>query len=134
MAKLHIVPLYAGILGLFLVVLSFNMLRVWMQQKDAEGNRELLRAEALVSSFGEYVPLALLLLLCAEIAGVPSWASHMLGAALVAARVMHAFGSNAARGSALLRFAGAQLTYLVISLASFSCLFFYAVPGAANLK
>ncbi len=130
MPNLHVVLLYAGILGLFLMVLSFNMLRAWRQDKGARGgNRELLRAEALVSSFGEYVPLALILLAVGEMAGMPPEALHLLGSGLVAARLMHAFGSNYTWSSDFLRFAGAQLTYLVISIASFSCLMFYVVPS-----
>jgi uncharacterized membrane protein YecN with MAPEG domain len=41
---------------------------------------------------------------------------------------MHAFGSNRLRSSDALRFLGAQITYLVLTVASFCCLFFYAMP------
>jgi uncharacterized membrane protein YecN with MAPEG domain len=42
---------------------------------------------------------------------------------------MHAFGSNRSKSADALRFLGAQLTYLVLAVASFSCLLFYAMPS-----
>jgi hypothetical protein len=130
MANVHVVLLYAGILGLLLVVLSFNMMKSWVlvagqgEQRDLD----LHRAEALIGSFTDYVPLTLLLMAGAEASGAPALALHILGASLVVARLMHAFGSNRLRSSDALRFLGAQTTYLVLTVASFSCLFFYAMP------
>ena len=130
MTTIHVVLLYAGILGLLLVVLSFNMMKSWVRAvgEGAPNDPDLRRAEALVGSFTDYVPLTLLLIAGVEVCGAPAWALHALGSFLVVARLMHAFGSNRTRGSDALRFFGAQLTYLVLTVISFGCLYFYAMP------
>ncbi|MDR3450969.1 MAG: MAPEG family protein [Alphaproteobacteria bacterium] len=130
MQSVHVTLLYAGILGLLLVVLSFNMMKNWVrvtgngQKTDAD----LRRAEALVASFTDYVPLTLLLMAMIEAAGAPGGLLHTLGLILVAARLMHAYGSNRLKGADALRFIGAQLTYLVLTLTSFGCLYIYEIP------
>ncbi|MFA4994479.1 MAG: MAPEG family protein [Bdellovibrionales bacterium] len=131
MTYIHAVLLYAGILGLLLVVLSFNMMKHWVRavREGGQDDPDLRRAEALVGSFTDYVPLTLLLIAGVEACGTPVFAIHGLGATLVAARLMHAFGSNRTQGADALRFLGAQLTYLVLTVASFGCLFFYAMPS-----
>jgi uncharacterized membrane protein YecN with MAPEG domain len=134
MFSVHVVLLYAGILGLLLVVLSFNMMKSWMRAmgKGVQNDPDLRRAEALVGSFTDYVPLTLLLMGAVETCGAPAVALHAMGACLVAARLMHAFGSNYSRVSDALRFLGAQLTYLVLTVASFCCLFYCAMPQLAG--
>ncbi len=133
MTTVHVVLLYAGILGLLLVVLSFNMMKNWVRSvgEEAQSDPDLRRAEALVGSFTDYVPLTLLLTAGIESFGAPAWVVHALGILLVAARLMHAFGSNRTRGADVLRFLGAQATYLVLTIASFGCLYFYAMPSLA---
>jgi uncharacterized protein len=131
MGFVHVVLLYAGILGLLLVVLSFNMMKCWVRAAGMgkQSDPDLSRAEALVSSFTDYVPLTLFLMAGAEANGAPAAVLHVLGFCLVLARFMHAFGSNYSRGSDALRFLGAQMTYLVLTVASFCCLFFYAMSA-----
>jgi uncharacterized protein len=135
MAYAHVVLLYAGLLGLLLVVLSFNMMKCWVRAVGGgkQSDPDLRRAEALVASFTDYVPLTLFLVGAAEASGAPASAIHLLGACLVIARLMHAFGSNYSRGADALRFLGAHLTYLVLTVASFCCLFFYAMPSLAGV-
>jgi uncharacterized membrane protein YecN with MAPEG domain len=136
MAYVHIVLLYAGILGLLLVVLSFNMMKNWVRAagRGMPNDPDLCRAEALVASFTDYVPLTLFLIGCIEASGAPDAVLHALGACLVAARLMHAFGSNHSRMADTLRFLGAQLTYLVLTVASFSCLYIYAMPALVGMR
>jgi uncharacterized membrane protein YecN with MAPEG domain len=131
---LHVTLLYAGFLGLFLIVLSFNMVKSWGRDGRPQKNSpEAVRATALVTSFTDFVPMALILMAGAELMGVSASILHVLGAALVSARVMHAFGSNFTRGSGALRFLGAQITYFVIALLSFGCLFIFAMPELIGL-
>jgi len=88
--------IYAGLLGLLLVVLSFNVMQNWVRVtgKGQETDRDMRRAERILASFVEYVPLTLLLLILIEMRGAPPSILHTLGAVLVAARLMHAYGSN----------------------------------------
>ena len=130
MISFHITLLYAGILGLLLVILSFNMMKSWVRVTGLglQTDPDLRRAEALMSSFTDYVPLTLLLMGFIESSAAPSSIIHALGCTLVAARLMHAFGSNRLWGADGMRFLGAQLTYLVLTVASFGCLYVYAMP------
>ena len=123
---IHTTLLYAGILGLLLVVLSFNVMQNWVRVtgQGRETDRAMRRAEKVLSSFVEYTPMALLLIALIELMGPPVVIIHSLGAALVAARVMHAYGSNNMPGAGFLRFAGAQLTFLVLTVASITCVYY----------
>jgi uncharacterized membrane protein YecN with MAPEG domain len=119
--------LYAGILGLLLVILSFNVMQNWMRVTGhgQQTDREMRRAERVLSSFVEYVPMALVLMTLIELRGTPVMILHSLGITLVLARLMHAYGSNDIKGAGLLRFLGAQLTFLMLAVASFACVFYY---------
>ncbi len=119
--------LYAGILGLLLVMLSFNVMQNWMRvtAHGHETDRDMRRSERILSSFVEYVPMTLIMLSLVEINGAPRIVLHSLGATLVIARIMHAYGSNDIRGAGLLRFLGSQLTFLVLTIASLACVYYY---------
>jgi len=52
---------------------------------------------------------------------------HGLGSVLIAGRVLHAYGSNDIPGAGLLRFIGSQMTFLMLTIASMACLYFYAL-------
>lgn len=121
--------IYAGLLGLLLVILSFNVMQNWVRVtgKGQETDRDMRRAERILASFVEYVPLALILLVLIELRGAPPVVLHALGGILVAARLMHAYGSNPFKGASLMRFLGAQLTFLVLATASMACIFYYGL-------
>ena len=125
---IQITLLYAGILGFLLTALSFNVMHHWVRVTGAgqETDQAMRRAERLLVSFVEYVPMSLLLLLLMELKGAPAEVLHILGIALVAARIMHAYGSNNVLGAGWLRFFGAQLTFLIVMVASLACIYFYA--------
>ena len=117
--------LYAGLLALVYLVISGWVIRVRMQQKvfgGDKGDPVMANAMRVHANFAEYVPLALILILLAEMQGAPALALHLLGAGLLLARVMHALGMAAQPHKPPLRGGGALLTFLV--------LFF---GGAANI-
>jgi len=125
----HVTLVYAGILGLLLVVLSFNVMQNWVRVtgQGQETDRGMRRAERILSSFVEYVPMTLLLLVLSELCGAPAIILHGEGVVLVAARIMHAYGSNEMPGAGLLRFLGAQLTFLVLTIASITCIYYFGL-------
>jgi uncharacterized membrane protein YecN with MAPEG domain len=126
---IHVTLVYAGILGLLLVVLSFNVMQNWVRVtgQGKETDLSMRRAERILSSFVEYVPLTLILLVMGELCGEPPLILHILGAVLVAGRIMHAYGSNDMPFAGLLRFLGAQLTFLVLTIASIACIYYFAI-------
>ncbi len=74
--------LYAGLLGLVLIALSVQVVRarrrfrVGLGTGTEEGMQQAVRVQA---NFTEYVPYAVLLLVLAEISGLPAVAVHGAG-------------------------------------------------------
>jgi uncharacterized protein len=124
---LHVTLVYAGILGLLLVVLSFNVMQNWVRVtgQGKETDLGMRRAERILSSFVEYAPLTLMMIAFGELSGAPPGVLHIMGGTLVAARIMHAYGSNDMPFAGLLRFLGAQLTFLTLTVASIVCIYYF---------
>ncbi len=113
--------LYAAIFGLFAVFLTVRVIvlrvRTGIQVGDGgdPGLGQAIRAHA---NLAEHVPLALLLIVLAEMAGTNASIVLALGAALVAARLANAWGLSHSLGPTTPRQAGAGLTLLVVVAAS----------------
>ena len=109
--------LYAGLLGLLLIALSTQVVlarrryRVGLGAGTEEGMQQAIRVQA---NFTEYVPFAVLLLVLAEITGLPATAVHGAGILLIASRVLHAIGLSQSPGRSFGRFYGTAGTWLVI--------------------
>ncbi|VTU26384.1 Inner membrane protein YecN [Variovorax sp. SRS16] len=118
--------LYAALLGLFAAVLTvrviLNRVKTGIQAADG-GNARLGQAIRAHANFAEQVPLALLLIVLAELAGTPGGIVHALGAALVVARLANAWGLSRSLGPTMPRQAGAGLTVLVVAAASLLLLY-----------
>ncbi|WP_166416218.1 MAPEG family protein [Cochlodiniinecator piscidefendens] len=116
-----VTPLYAGIIGLFYVFLSF---RVIFRRKNARvsigdgEDKELQKRIRVQANCGEYAPITLLLILMAELQGAPIWVIHLLGIAFISGRILHARGFGARPQIMALRQAGMILTFIVIVVAS----------------
>lgn len=116
-----VTAMYAGLLGLLLILLSAQVSR---QRRRARvslglgGDAELERAARAQGNFIEYVPLGLLLLLLLEPEITRLWILHVLGTMLLLGRILHAVGMYP-RGRAINgRFWGTALTWLMILGAS----------------
>src|SRR5256885_16360168 len=80
-----ITALYAGVLGILLVVISarVSVLRAKFKVMFGDGGKEpLMRAIRAQGNFTEYVPLALLLIGMVEWAGTKPWVVHSLAGGL----------------------------------------------------
>jgi uncharacterized protein len=103
-----ITGIYAAVLALIMIALSSH---VSMQRGKANvsildgGNAELQLRIRRHGNFVENVPMALLLMLIAELDGVGSTWIHAAGILLVAGRILHAAGLRADKATAL-RLAG----------------------------
>ena len=120
-----ITPLYAGILGLIYLFLSFRIPRLRMKLRVGlgdGGHPELARAIRVHANFAEYVPLALLLILLAELEGYSPWFIHLMGFLLVAARLAHAYGLGQSSATSPGRFLGTVTTFAVLGLTSAMCI------------
>src|SRR5438552_15823356 len=87
-----ITALYAGVLGILLVVISarVSVLRAKFKVMFGDGGQEALtRAIRAQGNCTEYVPLALLLIVMVEWAGTKPWVLQSLAGGLLAPRLVH---------------------------------------------
>ena len=109
--------LYAAIFGLFAVFLAVRVIvlrvRTGIQVGDG-GDAALGQAIRAHANLAEHVPLALLLIVLAEMAGTNAKVVLALGAGLVFARLLNAWGLSHSLGPTTPRQAGAGLTMLVV--------------------
>ena len=117
MSSASITGLYAGLLGILLIVLSFLVGRQRGKHKVSLGHggiETLERAIRVHANFTEYVPLALLLLLAAELNHGSARMLHAYGIALVVGRIIHALGLSKTIAEGLGRGIGTTVTMLVL--------------------
>ncbi len=122
---MHITPFYAALLGLMLVALSVRVIGQRRRAKAAlgdKGDKLLQRAIRAHANFVEYTPMALLLIALAEWQGGPGWLVHILAAALVIGRALHAWGISQEPERFIFRQAGMMLTFGVLIVAALACM------------
>lgn len=121
-----ITPLYAGLLGLLLVVLAFNVSRYRVGLKIAAGDAGhpgLQRAIRAHANLTENAPLGLILLAAVEVQGFSAPVIHVLGILLVLGRAMHGFGLSRNIGRSVGRAGGILLTWIMILASSVLAIF-----------
>jgi uncharacterized protein len=107
--------LYAGLLALLLVWLSFNVIKHRRAKKVRLGDGNdpnLIAAIRAQGNAAEYIPITLVLLVLLELAKAPSLILHVAGILMLAGRVMHAKGLLT--DNLQYRVWGMQCTFLVI--------------------
>jgi uncharacterized membrane protein YecN with MAPEG domain len=116
-----ITPIYAGLMGLFYVFLSFRVAGYRKDHRISMGDGEdkaLLKRVRTQANCGEYIPISLILLLMTELQGAPELVVHGLGVTMVLGRVLHAYGFGSHPQKIGLRVTGMILTFAMIALAS----------------
>ena len=109
--------LYIGLAALLLVVLSLRVIQLryrYRVELGDGGHEPLARAIRVQANFVEYVPLALLVILLADLVGHAKWTVHVMGIALIVGRLAHAWGLATAHGPSIGRSVGVGLTVLVL--------------------
>ena len=112
-----ITALYAGVLALLLVVLALRVVRLRWKFRVGLGDggeKAMIRAIRIHGNATEHVPIALLLLLMAELNHAGPTLLHACGAVLVVARVLHAVGLGKSAGASWQRATGTVGTVGVI--------------------
>jgi len=121
MMSVPITAIYAGLLGLMFLALEIpiGVMRARGNVSLGDGgNPDLTVAIRRHANFVEHVPLALLLMALLELNGAGHTLLHLLGAALVLARLMHPFGLDVHVMRRPPRGLGAGVTSLVILVSS----------------
>ena len=88
-------PLYAGLLGLVFIFLSFRVVGARRSERVSVGdggNAILHKRIRVQGNCAEYAPFGLLLLALAELQGMPVWLTHIFGLLFLLGRVLHAYG------------------------------------------
>jgi len=120
-----VTPIYAVLLTVILVVLSFRVIRARQTEKFAYGDNDSPRNQAKIraqANWAEYVPITLLLMLMAEVNGVTPWLLHLTGLPLLIGRALHGYGMSFNPKWFQGRVKGMQLTFAAIVLAIVSVL------------
>ena len=110
--------LYAALIGFLAIALAVPIFRGRHRAAVGIGTGGDARLEQAIRVHGnlmEWGPLALVLLALFELNGGAAWAVHTAGTALVAGRLLHAWGLGQHRGTSFGRFVGMSLTLLVIA-------------------
>jgi uncharacterized membrane protein YecN with MAPEG domain len=112
---------YAALVGLLAALLTVNVIRnrVRLKIDDVDGgNAEMRRTIRAHGNFSEHAPLILILMGASEMGGSPKLAIHVLGIALIVARLLSAWGLSHSNGQSVGRQSGAVLTVLTLVGAS----------------
>lgn len=126
-----ITTLYAGLLALVFVVLSFRTIGARRAARVEIGDgsdRELLRRMRVHANFAEYVPLALILMALAETLKSGALLLHGIGLTLLVGRIVHAYALSQSPHILRLRVAGMVATLTALMAAAATCLAL-AVPA-----
>jgi uncharacterized membrane protein YecN with MAPEG domain len=117
-----VTALYAGLLALLLIVFTLRVIRLRWQLRVGTGDggdKAMSRAIRVHGNAAEHVPIALILLLVAELNRANPALLHGCGVVLVAARVLHAAGLGRSSGASSPRAAGVAGTIgVIITLAA----------------
>ncbi len=119
---IYITGLYAGILGIIMLILAMRVSGVRMKKKIAigeGGSLELHEAVRGHGNFTEWVPYLLILMAISESNGVSAYLLHSVGAVLVLSRVLHPLGIKHNVIPHSLRAIGGGLSCLVLVVLSF---------------
>jgi uncharacterized protein len=125
-------PLYIGLAAILLMVLSVRVMRLRYKYRVGIGDggqQELALAIRAQANFVEYVPIALLLLLCVDLVGDSKLVVHILGILLILGRICHAIGLSRDPGRSPGRAIGVVLTFLVLIVGAV-----LAILGTFNIR
>lgn len=118
--------LWSGLLILLMIVLSgltVTRRRRHLVAFGDGGNAELTAASRAFGNASEYIPVGLIALILLALTGAPVNLIHAIGATLLLARLIHAFGLLGQKKSPSLgRVLGMVLTYLSLLVAAVTLL------------
>ncbi len=123
---------YAGILGIFYVLLGFYVVKNRRLHRVSLGVGKdvpaLERAVRIHGNFAENVPFFIVLLALIEMNGAYLWIIHLLGIMMVAGRVIHFLGIKHKEGASRERFVGMVLTWTsILGASALSIILFLSV-------
>lgn len=125
-----ITPFFAAIFAIMYILLSCRVIKHrYVKRIDlgSAGDPKLEKAIRTQANFGEYVPLALLLMWFLEVIRHSSMLSLWLGSVLLLGRIAHVVGINDTKNKLIFRQLGIIATFAVILIAA-GVLIWHYVP------
>lgn len=114
-----VTSIYAAAAALLLIPLSLWVIfarqglgAAWGD--GAEDGGRLMRLRRAHGNFVEYVPMALIVLLLAELQDAPAWVLHLAGLSLLVGRAVHAVGLTRFPTDLRFRIIGMVLTFTAL--------------------
>ncbi|TXI96495.1 MAG: glutathione metabolism protein [Burkholderiaceae bacterium] len=123
---MHVIPLYAAVLALIYVGLSFRTIALRRKQRLSlgdGGDKALNRAIRVHGNFAEYVPIGLILLFLLESQAYSRVLVHIFASMLLAGRILHAYGVSQLKEKLIFRTTGMLLTLFSIIFTSLVLLY-----------
>lgn len=120
-----VTPIYAGLLSLLFVALSYRVVQLRGHGQPSlgdGGDQALLRRIRGHGNFAEYVPFIIVMLGFLELGQLPSYLLHILGATLLIARLLHGYALSFTESFKFGRFWGTALTFLLLAVCGLLCL------------
>lgn len=119
---------YATLLALFIFILVLRVVRLRVKHLVGfldGGHPDLIKAIRIHGNAIETIPLALIVMGCAELSQLRAPFMHIAGCLLLLARFYHAFGLNRSQGRSKGRTYGTLLTwFVIISLGGYNLFIF----------
>ena len=115
--NIEITALYASLLAILLVLLSFSVIRMRFKHKVGIGDGQITEVSQAIrvhGNFTEYMPLALILLASYELGGGDDMWLHVFGITLVVGRLLHATGLMKSTGTSKPRVLGTLATFIML--------------------
>jgi len=119
----EISPLYAGLLALLFLMLSARVSAGRYKHKISIGDggeKDMVKRIRVQANCAEYVPIGILMLVLAEMQGMPGWLVHFFGLTLLTGRIMHAYGLGSSPQVPKFRIWGMYLTVGMIAVTALS--------------
>lgn len=119
-----VTALYAGLIGVLLLVLAARVSRLRRARKVGlgdGGDRDLQRAIRVHGNAIEWALPGVLLLLVAELNRADPLLLHACGIAIVAGRLLHAYGLTRTAGVSFGRFYGSAASWLAVLVLALWC-------------
>ena len=109
---------YAGLTALLLLGLAYKVVKLRRLNKIGigdGGNQDLSLAIRAHGNLVENAPVVMVLLVLAELNGMPDYLLHIFGTVWIVARLLHAIGLNQGKGGLHFgRFWGVLMTWIVL--------------------
>ena len=125
-----ITSLYAGLLALMLLALSFYVIKGRFKNQVGlgdGGNEDMMKRIRIHGNFTEYVPILLIMMVIMEVNGFQAWMLHVYGCGILLFRALHAIGISSSVNTSKPRFIGMVGTFALLFLGAMACIFRYIV-------